>query len=231
MCTTLEDWEAIQEKPIFKLLKTYLKPEFMELPPKQPDEPNTHVMRRGHKLLTERAYADGAYFLFTTPDLIFADGYVAEVQRLAQAGERMVLVPTGRYDTEGVVGELQDKGIMRTDTPITVTSRELVASGLRNMHSCLIAADWDSPYFWDFPVYCYWRKKGPKAFTESISAPWAVMGVWNQEEILKSCGLSRSDYYAGSITGRCPGLPRLICGLSSWPFWAIEWSRQESSGV
>ena len=134
-----------------------MEPELLEMPMPAPEDLKMKVMSNGHKMLTERAFNDQACMIYTTPDTVFSDGYVDEIQRLVSQGKKLVLFPTGRYDLDGVIDALSGYD---NDAAITLAPRDAVAIGLRNMHSCLVAANWESRCFWNFPIYCYWPVPG-----------------------------------------------------------------------
>ncbi|MGH8614000.1 MAG: hypothetical protein ACREYF_18735, partial [Gammaproteobacteria bacterium] len=61
IATTNEDWERMQPRPIFQLLKQYVEPVFICIPPR-PAGLNDHLyMGIGHKLATQMAFEDHAY--------------------------------------------------------------------------------------------------------------------------------------------------------------------------
>lgn len=157
ICTTRADWEALREEAVFKLLSSYVQPVFIEMPAPDPEDHKMRVMSRGHKLLTEHAFQARACAINLNPDTLFADGAIAELQRLARAGKTLVFHNAIRFELEGVERELEEKGYLKRGEPLRLPPREAVAIGLRHMHSELLACSWEAPYFWNYPVHCWWN--------------------------------------------------------------------------
>lgn len=151
------DWEAIQQEPIFRRLKSHMEPVWLEMAVPGPDDSKMLVMSKGQKAAVEMAFRDAAYGVTLAPDLILSDGSVAELQRLALEGKKLVLIPAMRFSMDPIVDALKARGLMRPGQPLTLPARELMGIALENIHSEFLRYDWNSPYFADFPVVCYWR--------------------------------------------------------------------------
>src|SRR5437660_704397 len=54
-------------------------------------------MSAGHKAAACRAHADGAYAVFLAPDMVLSDGAIAELDRLAREGSKVVLAAACRF--------------------------------------------------------------------------------------------------------------------------------------
>ena len=157
ICTTQEDWDALQDEKIFKLLKMYITPELIDLPESAVDLLKMHKMSSGHKLLTERAFQARACMLYTTPDTIFTDGYIQRAQELAKAGKKLVLTPVVRFEQEGVIEDLSRQGYLEKGETFCLSKRNAVAIGLRNKHPEFTTSEWTSPCMRTFPVYSWWQ--------------------------------------------------------------------------
>ena len=130
ICTTREDWEAMQAHALFCRLAHTIQTVWLELPPARADEAKMQRMSQGHKLIAETMHAGKAYGSFIYPDTVFADGVVAEAQELAQSGKKVVLANCPRFANEQFLEELAVRGIKRLGEPIVLSPDELIALAL-----------------------------------------------------------------------------------------------------
>jgi hypothetical protein len=123
-------------------------------------------MSLGHEMLARRCFEAGATAIYLCPDTLIPDGCVAEAQSLVEDGAIVVLCTAIRFEMDGIEEELQRRGLIQPGKPITISKREAVAIGLRNLHSESRAGEWDAPYFGElnpahgrnhFPTCCFWR--------------------------------------------------------------------------
>ena len=167
VATTDEDWERIQLRPIFQLLKQYVEPVFICIPPCPADAYNHVHMGIGHKLATQMAFEDRAYAAILTPDLIVSDGTLAAAQRHAVNGIQVVLTAALRFGEEPLFENLEKLGIVAINSrfgdearPLIATGRQLVWAGIRSFHSETLCYEWEAPYFSRFPQAVWWHVPG-----------------------------------------------------------------------
>ncbi|MCH9050027.1 MAG: hypothetical protein IIA72_02950 [Proteobacteria bacterium] len=164
IATRPEDWAAITATPIFRLLEEHIEPVYIEIPPCPADKTGCEHMGIGHKIATELAFADKAYGVMLTPDLLLSEGTVARLQEHAIAGKHVVLTAALRFGEEPFLGHLEasgaiPSGVSRRDTgtPLVISCRQMVAAAMNGLHSESLRYEWDAPYFTEFPVTCWWR--------------------------------------------------------------------------
>ena len=176
ICTTDEDWSAIQGDPDFLALTYRIKSALIEIPPPNLESNKYLVMSKGHKLAAERAFADKACGIFLTPDLVLSDGSVAALQRLALKGINVVLCVAMRFTSEGCMPQIE--ALRRADpgAALTLKPRTLAAIALRNMHPETLRYDWDAPCFAESPYSCFWRVPGEDGIVVH-SFSWAPLLV------------------------------------------------------
>jgi hypothetical protein len=171
-CAPRQDWDNLQSRPIFRRLAQHIAVELIENDEAFPGEHKYHRMSRGHALLTERSFQDRAIAININPDSIYPDGSIAEAQRLAASGKKVVLCTAIRFDLEGVEGELRASGKMPQSGPIIVSKREAVDIGLRNLHPESQASDWKASNFGrlhphharcHFLTCCFWKTRNADA--------------------------------------------------------------------
>jgi len=169
IATTHEDWERMERRPIFQLLKQYVEPVFISIPPRPADVGSHLHMGIGHKLATQMAFEDRAYAAILTPDLIVSDGTFAAAQRYAVDGVRVVLTAALRFGEEPLFENLEKLGIAAINSrfsdearPLIATGRQLFWAGIRSFHSETLTYEWEKPYFaspfaWYLPSAVWWN--------------------------------------------------------------------------
>ena len=174
--TTREDWRAIQEDGMFRLLGTYAEPVWLEMRPPDPGDPKMLVMSRGHRRMAARAFEDRAYGVFLSPEMVFSDGSVATMGRLADAGKKVVLGVAIRFRYETMVPEMERRGHLQPGQPLGIGSRDLMRIALQNLHSETLRYEFDAPWFAEYPVSIYWRvPRGDGIIIHSFS--WASLVI------------------------------------------------------
>ncbi len=179
IATPRSDWDAIQEHPMFRLLRAYAEPEWLGLEVSPDDHRMDRKMRamsRGHQLVASRAFEDRAVGVFVTPDLILSDGSVAAMKRLLEVGKKVVLAVAIRYQHEPILTELERAGYLKPGQPLAIGSRDLMRIALRYLHSETRRYEFDAPWFEASPVSVYWQvPRGNGMIIHSFS--WAPLVV------------------------------------------------------
>lgn len=154
--TTRADWDALQLEPLFLQMTRYVEPVWFEMPFPRVDELKMLVMSQGHKQVTMRAFADRAYGIFVTPDLVLSDGSVAAMERLAEAGKKVVLSVAIRFAQETLIAEMEREGYFKPGQPLVLPARDLMRMALQHLHTETLRYEFDAPYFADMPISVYW---------------------------------------------------------------------------
>lgn len=167
IATTSEDWAALSQNNSFRRLKELISVEFL---PNEDTIPPIHKyerMSRGHALLAESCFRDGATGINIASDSVFPDGCILEAQRLAIDEKKdVVLCAAIRFEMEGVLHDLQSLGLFGSDGVLTVPMKKAVTVGLSNLHSESKASDWSAANFGRlhphhhrryFLTSCFWR--------------------------------------------------------------------------
>src|SRR2546427_4056660 len=148
IATPRVDWDALQEHPMFRLLRTYAEPEWLELEVSPDDHRADRKMRamsKGHRLIASRAFEGRAYGVVAPPDLILSDGSVAAMERVAAAGEKVVLALAIRYQHEPILAELERVGYLKPGQPLAIKPRDLMRIALPYLHSETLRYEYDAP--------------------------------------------------------------------------------------
>ena len=174
IATTENDWNALKGMPLFQLLSKYIEPYFINIGYPPPHVPIQLHMSKGHILAARKAYEDGAYAGFLAPDLIVSDGLVKFCMTQAALGKKVVLAQALRFAMEPLVETLQKQGFMKLDEPIVLPPRYAGSLATKALHSEIRRYEFGSPYFRNYPLWCYWRVPGRDCLVMH-TVSWALL--------------------------------------------------------
>lgn len=166
IATRPDDWEAMRDTTIFRLMERYIEPVFVEMPPCPPDRSAYQHMSIGHRLACEMAHRDKAYTVILTPDCMLSDGSVARLQELASDGTQLVLTAALRFGEEPFLEQLQKLGVLphehRRDsgTPLSISGAQMVHAAVNGFHTETLAYEWDAPGIMAISPAAWWRVPG-----------------------------------------------------------------------
>ena len=166
IATRPDDWEAMRDTTIFRLMERYIEPVFVEMPPCPPDRSAYQHMSIGHRLACEMAHRDKAYTVILTPDCMLSDGSVARLQELASDGTQLVLTAALRFGEEPFLEQLQKLGVLphehRRDsgTPLSISGAQMVYAAVNGFHTETLAYEWDAPGIMAISPAAWWRVPG-----------------------------------------------------------------------
>jgi len=176
IATTRQDWAAIHSDPAYQAMARIVEPLLLEIQQPVVGANKYLVMSEGHKIAAERAFADKAYGIYLTPDLVLSDGSVAALQRLAAKGSNVVLCVAMRFTSEGCMPRIEALRGAEPGAPLVLEPKTLSGIALRNMHPETLRYDWDAPYFAESPYSCFWRVPGEDGIVVH-SFSWAPLLV------------------------------------------------------
>jgi hypothetical protein len=107
----------------------------------------------------DEARRDGAYIMNMPPDVAFADGSLAALDRPLSAGKKSINWAYSRAVAETFAPALKERFGDSSD-PIILLGRELVELNLRHLHPLSMACFADSPYFVRHPELILWPVAG-----------------------------------------------------------------------
>ena len=81
-------------------------------------------------------FEDRAHGIFIYPDMIAATGFNQQAGgTVASNGAGVVMFMNVRFANEGLISEVQERGLVDRGEPIVLSPKELVRLTLRHMHS------------------------------------------------------------------------------------------------
>jgi hypothetical protein len=138
IATPEADWQALQAEPAFQAAQRLIPIEHVPHPLDSAEMTREQVMRamsRGHRALAERMFEDRAQGIFVYPDMILADGTLARLQELARSGAKLVMCLAVRFGNDGLIEELQQRGLVGDGRPLVLSPQELARLSISHMHS------------------------------------------------------------------------------------------------
>jgi hypothetical protein len=92
------------------------------------------MMAEGHRRAIAAALREKAVLIFMSPDSIWSDGMFPVLQKHAENGKRIVLLPGLRVVKEEVAPLAAKRWLSADGTRLKVSSRELIAVALEHLH-------------------------------------------------------------------------------------------------
>jgi hypothetical protein len=170
VCTTSEDWRALQDHPSFRRLTDLLSPEWlpMEAPTqttarKSGMDGKMRAMSDGHRRLAHRMHEARAVGAFIYPDTVFADGTCAAAGRWIEEGKDAVLAFCPRLANDTILDGLAAYRRSGAEASLAIAPRALVELSLAHMHAEMRSCEWSSPAFSDEPTACWWTVESGKS--------------------------------------------------------------------
>ena len=117
-------------------------------------------MSAGHKAAACRAHADHAYAVFLAPDMVLSDGAIAELDRLARQGSKVVLAAACRFAQDECLAAFQKRGLVTPGRPLILPPRLLVEIAFSHPHPETVCFEFNAPYFCDTATSAMWRVPG-----------------------------------------------------------------------
>lgn len=185
ICTTTEDWDALNSDPIFQSMTKLIHVAFLPLPEDKLGRHKYWRMSAGHKILLRRCHELRTVAVYLACDTVFPDGTVREIVRLVREGKHVALCTAVRFAMAGVERELVESGRLVSGRPLTLSKREAVAVGLRNLHPETLAGKWGAENFgnlalehnWqEFLSCCYWEVSGEEGII-ILTHNWAPIFI------------------------------------------------------
>ena len=176
IATTEEDWHAICDLPIMARLRRYAVPVWIkiDLLPEGEDASgydaytnSVRLQNKAQKALVSAAGARRCYGSLLFPDVLYSDGFVAALLRLAREGYQGALLPAMRQIEEDVLSELTARGYLPageksslTSRPLHVPQRVMADLAVRHLHPEMILYDQTRPTQRFIIPFRYWRLNG-----------------------------------------------------------------------
>lgn len=166
IATRPEDWDAMRNTPIFGVLRRYVDPVYIEIPPCPAGRSGCEHMNTGHKIACDMAFREKGLGVVITPDCMFSDGSMAHLQALAQNGAQVVLTAALRLGEEPFLAKLSELGALPTESrresgrPLTISGRVMAEATVDSFHTETLSYEWAAPYITPISPAAWWRVPG-----------------------------------------------------------------------
>ncbi|OGO90167.1 MAG: hypothetical protein A3F10_06370 [Coxiella sp. RIFCSPHIGHO2_12_FULL_42_15] len=157
ICTTLQDWQELQIHPTIIKLQQHIEPVLVEIPAPPQGVSSCQHMGIGHKIATEKCFADKAYGIALTPDVLVSNGTMESVQKHALAGKHVVLCAAVRFAEEPFFAGIQKMGLRSENNEFSASSRQLVQLCLDSFHSETESYDFESANYKYIRAVALWK--------------------------------------------------------------------------
>lgn len=129
--TTQDDYQKISNSKIFHTLEKHIDITFLELD-MSGDENKYSRMTKGYNLATEFACKENACAVYLVPDCLVSDGTFLSLEKYAQEGKEVVLLPGAMVVKEKVYDHIKTMRLA-ADQPLSFAPRELARWGLMDI--------------------------------------------------------------------------------------------------
>lgn len=153
--STKKDYLKISQSAIFKQLETYIEPMFLELDMTGDETVYTRATM-GYEQATQVACQHKAYAIYLLPDCLISDGTFCSLEKYAQEGRDVVLLPGPRLVKEKVMSYLSDKHLA-DDSVLSFEPRKLAAIGLEFLHPEFKHYNYNGQGFTKWPHMVTWN--------------------------------------------------------------------------
>ena len=157
--TSAESSRQIEASSAFRRARQIVDFELFECdidPSVSPIELHHRLWRRS----MEEAKAAKAMILFVPPDVVWADGSLKHVAKLAAAGKRAIFMTYMRVVAEECVPEVRKRHLASDEVVVEATPRQLVELAMQYIHPLTLTYLRNSPNFPVHPEFVLWSIAG-----------------------------------------------------------------------
>lgn len=157
--TTSKDAETITKHPIYLKLIQHIKTQIKIF-----NVPNNYLKLHHHQLMTYchnhaivEANRDNCTLIILCPDCVWSAQTFSNLLKIAKTGKRVIVVPSLSVVTETFIPEFLVKFGSDGETPIEVSSRDLVKVSLAHLHPLMKSYTWEQGGISNiWPSYFHW---------------------------------------------------------------------------
>ncbi|MDP3706004.1 MAG: hypothetical protein Q8R24_08865 [Legionellaceae bacterium] len=185
IATTKADWQWFQTHPNFKLLKQYMKAEFIELyiVSEETYQQMNHNLNScklynvslGQTKIVSRMYRDKAVGGVIYGDTIYAQNALTSAYRFILTGKKIVMFHFCRFArTQQLLSGLMELGYIKPGKPIEISNRDLVRVALQCLHIDIAMQNWNAPVLPEFAIEMAWSLPNQKGILFHPLSFWYV---------------------------------------------------------
>lgn len=214
--TTFNDAIRIKGSPAFEKLSEMIAVKFYSISEADLNQKYTLTSKYLRKAI-EAAIDDNAVIILIGPDILRAQGYMANILRIAESGKRAVMISEIRVTKDTFLPEFI-KQFSSNGAPQGITPRQLAKLASEHLHPVSKSFLWNSKKFHNAPSCIYFEV--PK---EGILARCFHLSPVLINPVCKDAGFSTTidgDY----ILNACPNIGDIYIASDSDEFMSVEMS-------
>lgn len=174
ICTTWDDWKALEDRPLMRQLATYVEPLPLFIDYPTPGAPTQLHMSAAHQMAARRARTDGAVAGFLAPDLLCSNGLVRTAVEMIESGKKAVLCPALRFSLESALARIDGAGLLKPDEPATLPATFMGSVAANSLHPEILRYDFEDKEFDNYPIWSFWRVPGHDGLV-LYTVSWALL--------------------------------------------------------
>lgn len=155
--TTSQDREALDKSPAFARLSQLMATEVRLIDDIDLNRNKYGIATECQKRALTSTNETETAFVWLYPDVVWADGALSNMGRIAATGKRAVLHIGLSVVTETCVPELLREHHQQDSDTISITPRDLVKLGIKHMDPALDTLFWNSDHFNSSPSQLFWE--------------------------------------------------------------------------
>lgn len=196
--TTKQDYSKISGSPIFRKLESYIQPVFLELD-MSGDESIHARMTMGYEIASKLCCEKNTYAVYLLPDCIISDGTFLSLEKYAQQGRDVVLMPGPRIIKQKFMSYVSSLMLGSTES-LTFDARKLVEIGLSMLHNQFKNYNYTDKKFTKCPHLVTWNVPGQKGLLiRSFHLHPILVNFSNRKELVL---FNKSDTIDGNFINK-----------------------------
>jgi hypothetical protein len=203
ICCPADDWSVLHSHPAFLQASRYV--EMVHVSTNAPlagVHPVDH-MAEGHASAAAICQLEKAYGSLLHPDMLFADGFVRNLEQHIANGTQALLVPALRLADAPIFAKLDIDAEYDSGEPLIFTPRQVIAAVTTSLHDEIIECEMDGPRFSMLPNCVWWRNGDRGLLVHSFTwSPLLIDHSAIQSHVLEGlCGpIPDGDYVARNFS-------------------------------
>jgi hypothetical protein len=214
--TRPQDARAIKGSPVFERVSKFITVEFNEISETDFSQ-NYLIVSKYHKKAIDAANKDKASIIIIGPDTIRAEGYMANLIRIAESGKRAVMVSDVRVAKDTFLPEYM-KGFFENGILGGIKPRELAKLALEHLHPVSKSFLWSAKQFHNAPSLIYFEVPGEGILARCFHLIPVLVNPLGKDACFSTT--FDNDY----IANVCPDMQDIYVSIDSDELMSVELS-------
>ena len=159
ICCPGADWAALQSHPAAVGASRYLELVHVLIEPPSVGVNSVEHMAEGHSRAAAMCQEARAIGSLLHPDMVFADGFVASLERYIASHMEVVLAPALRLAETPLFASLSLNPNRESGEPLVLRPRKVAAAVIASLHDEIIECEMHGPRLSMLPNCVWWRNR------------------------------------------------------------------------